>query len=394
MPVINAVSDESSSDGDSLFLSKRQVRRMATRMEVDPALNRAGLSGPAAPLGIVTVNWNGWQDTIECLEAIFRMQGFLGHVVVVDNGSQDGSIEMLIAWAMGEFCVVPQSRQPEIERLVIPPVTKPITARILDPLSLLTHRDSLDSTCRLFIIRVGQNLGFAAANNLGIKLLLKSSSIDLIWFINNDALPREDAFMEITSAASLADGPLLCGSVLLEYTEPMTIQALGGRYSVYSGVSTHIMAGMRANSLMKLEQRVMVDYPVGAAMLVNRSFITKYGPMCEEYFLYFEEIDWALRMSRPRTAFAVPRSIVFHKGGAATAAGRNRSTRSLLADYYMLRNRLLLARRVSLAAFISCAMLTPVMVVRRIFRKRKGLVFNAVNAVKDGLLGHSGIRLK
>src|SRR5579863_509845 len=120
MPVINAVSDESSSDGDSLFLSKRQVRRMATRMEVDPALNRAGLSGPAAPLGIVTVNWNGWQDTIECLEAIFRMQGFLGHVVVVDNGSQDGSIEMLIAWAMGEFCVVPQSRQPEIERLVIP----------------------------------------------------------------------------------------------------------------------------------------------------------------------------------------------------------------------------------------------------------------------------------
>jgi GT2 family glycosyltransferase len=367
---------------------------MATRMEVDPALKQVDLSGAAAPLGIVTVNWNGWQDTLECLEAIFRMQEFLGPVVVVDNGSQDGSIEILIAWARGEICVVPQSQQPQIKRLVIPPVIKPITARILDPVSLLTHRDSLDSTCRLFIIRAGQNLGFAAANNLGIKLLFKSSNIELIWFINNDALPREDAFTEITSAASLADGPLICGSVLLEYAEPMTIQALGGRYSVYSGVSTHIMAGMRANSLMKLEQRVTVDYPVGAAMLVNRSFVTKYGLMCEEYFLYFEEIDWALRMSRPRNAYAVPRSIVFHKGGATTAAGRNGNSRSLLADYYMLRNRLLLARRVSLGAFISCAMLTPVMVIRRMFRKRRGLVLNAVNAVKDGLLGHSGIRLK
>jgi GT2 family glycosyltransferase len=367
---------------------------MATCMEVDPALNRADLSGVTAPLGIVTVNWNGWQDTLECLEAIFRMQGFLGPVVVVDNGSHDGSIEMLTAWAIGEVCVVPQSRQPQIERLVIPPVTKPITARILDPLSLLTQRDSLDSTCRLFIVRAGQNLGFAAANNLGIKLLLESSNIELIWFINNDALPREDAFMEITCAASWAAGPLICGSVLLEYKEPTTIQALGGRYSLYSGVSTHIMAGMHANSLMTLEQRVAVDYPVGAAMLVNRSFITKYGLMCEEYFLYFEEIDWALRMSRPRKAYAVPRSIVFHKGGAATAAGRKGSTRSLLADYYMLRNRLLLARRVSLGAFISCAMLAPGMVVRRMFRKRKGLVINAVNAVKDGLLGHSGMRPK
>jgi GT2 family glycosyltransferase len=380
--------------GESSFSSKRQVRRIAKRMEGDPALNRVDLSGVAAPLGIVTVNWNGWQDTLECLEAIFRMQGFLGPVVVVDNGSQDGSIDLLIAWAMGQLCVVPQSRQPQIERLVIPPVTKPITARILDPLSLLTHRDNLESTCRLFIIRAGQNLGFAAANNLGIKLLLKSSNIELIWFINNDALPREDAFREITSAAGLADEPLICGSALLEYMEPMTIQALGGLYSLYSGVSTHIMAGMHADSLMKLEQRVAVDYPVGAAMLVNRSFITKYGLMCEEYFLYFEEIDWALRMSRPRKAYAVPRSIVYHKGGAATAAGRKGSTRNLPADYYMLRNRLLLARRVSLGAFICGAILAPGMVIRRMFRKRKGLVFNAVNAVKDGLLGHSGMRPK
>src|SRR5260221_4190865 len=169
--------------GESSFSSILQVLRMAECMEVDPALNPPDLSGVTAPLGIVTVNWNGWRDTLECLEAIFRMRGFLGPVVVVDNGSQDGSIEMLTAWAIGEICVVPQSRQPQIERLVIPPVTKPITARILDPLSLLTQRDSLDSTCRLFIVRAGQNLEYSGANNLALKQLLKSPNIELISFI-------------------------------------------------------------------------------------------------------------------------------------------------------------------------------------------------------------------
>jgi hypothetical protein len=49
------------------------------------------------------------------------------------------------------------------------------------------------------------------------------------------------------------------------------------------------MAGMHTNSSMKLERRVTVDYPLGAAMPINRSFIMKYGLMCEEYFLNFEE---------------------------------------------------------------------------------------------------------
>jgi len=241
-------------------------------------------------------------------------------------------------------------------------------------------------------LRADENLGFAGANNIGIKFLLNFANIELVWLINNDALPELNALIEMESAAGPTHIPSICGSVLLEYSKPTTIQALGGHYSPYAGTTNHLMAGKSRACLAELPQRESVDFPVGASMLVNRAFISKYGLMSEEYFLYFEEIDWVLRKGWPRRAYAVTKSLVFHKGGAATAAGRDRGNRSLLADYYSLRNRLLLARRVSLGAFLCCVALTPWLVARRLFRKRKGLVWNAMQAVRDGLLGRSGKR--
>jgi GT2 family glycosyltransferase len=364
-------------------------------MQVKPnagTLRGAECREASANLGIITVNWNGWADTLECLEAIFRMRDFHGPVIVVDNGSLDDSIDMLLAWAAGRVCILPQNREAQIERLVIPPITKPILARILEPSALFVGRPICESPCRLYIVRAGANLGFAGANNLGIRVLLKSEYIDLFWFINNDALPREDALNEMMRAACPMSAPLIFGSALIEYWEPSIIQAVGARYSLYLGTSADIMAGMHIDSLSTLGDRISVDYPIGAAMLVNRAFITDYGLMREDYFLYCEEIDWVLRMGWPSKARGIPRSIVFHKGGSTTAAGRKGIDRNLLSDYYILRNRLLLARRVSMAAYLCCVLLAPVLIVRRMIRNRKGLVLNSIRALRDGMIGRSGKR--
>lgn len=127
-------------------------------------------------------------------------------------------------------------------------------------------------------------------------------------------------------------------------------------------------------------------------MLVNRAFINEYGLMREDYFLYCEEIDWVLRMGWPSKAHIIPRSVVFHKGGSATVAGRVGADRNLLSDYYILRNRLLIARRVSLAAFACNVLLAPVLVARRMVRNQNGLVLNAIQALWDGIIGRSGPR--
>lgn len=348
--------------------------------------------GGSANWGIITVNWNGWADTLECLEAVFRMREFRGPVIVVDNGSLDESIDRLLAWAAGNICILPQNRLPQIERLVIPPIAKPILARVLEPSDLHVDRPICEIGCRLYIIRAGNNLGFAGANNLGIRVLLLSEDIEFFWFINNDALPREDALVEMMKAARPMRAPLILGSALLEYSEPSIIQAVGARYSLYLGTSTEIMAGMHVDALGTLGDRISVDYPIGAAMLVNRAFINEYGLMREDYFLYCEEIDWVLRMGWPSKAHIIPRSVVFHKGGSATVAGRVGADRNLLSDYYILRNRLLIARRVSLAAFACNVLLAPVLVARRMVRNQNGLVLNAIQALWDGIIGRSGPR--
>jgi hypothetical protein len=348
------------------------------------------LKDPVASVGVVTVNWKGWPDTLECLEALFRMERFDGPVFVVDNGSDDDSVDLICAWAAGLVCVLPQSDSPQIEALTKPPIVKPIRIQIVDHACPLTATTRHDPNCRLFVVRVKENLGFAIANNIGIRRLLALSEIEFIWLINNDALPRSDALKEFLLACGAITRPFLGGAAVLEYWFPDYIQALGGRYFRFLGVSTHIMAGQHASMVPARDPTLMVDYPIGAAMFFNRAFILAYGLMSEDYFLYFEEIDWVLRMGWPSKAIIFPRSVVYHKGGSATAAGRTAHERSLLADYYMLRNRFILARKVSLFALTAVAFSAPLLILRRLFRKRKGATLNAWIAIKDGIRGRKG----
>jgi len=52
---------------------------------------------------VVILNWNGWQDTIECLESVFRLDYPSFRVIVCDNGPRDGSPEHIRAWAEGSL---------------------------------------------------------------------------------------------------------------------------------------------------------------------------------------------------------------------------------------------------------------------------------------------------
>lgn len=77
-------------------------------------------------VSIIILNWNGLKDTIECLENVFRIDYPNYQVIIVDNGSTDGSVEKIKAWAEGRLLAEPQSHDERITRLVTPPVAKPI----------------------------------------------------------------------------------------------------------------------------------------------------------------------------------------------------------------------------------------------------------------------------
>jgi GT2 family glycosyltransferase len=140
----------------------------------------------------------------------------------------------------------------------------------------------------------------------------------------------------------------ICGSTLLHYHDPRRIQALGGSsYNPWLGRGRHISGGLPADKSTIQPSAVESDlsYVVGASMLVRRRFLEEVGLMSEHYFLYFEELDWALR-ARSRFSLAYsPNSVVYHKEGASTGSSALAVRRSRLADFYSSRNRMLITRK-------------------------------------------------
>jgi hypothetical protein len=293
-----------------------------------------------AGVDIVIVNWNGWRDTLECLESIFRLNYPLFRVIVCDNGSDDASVERIVAWASGEVRA-PES-SPSLAHLSTPPVTKPIACRAVP-------EDQLDNSqdVRLLVVSIGSNQGFAAACNVGMRHALVRPECKYVWLLNNDTVVEPEALTAlVVRMASTAEAGM-CGSLLLEYGNPEKVQACGGAYYCPWIGLPWLLGRFRHRGFLpdprKVEQRL--SYISGASMLVSRSFIEEVGPLCEEYFLYFEEVDWAIRSgNRYRLKYA-PASVVYHKGGASIGTSSDPRKKSVLCDYYSSRNRLFFTRK-------------------------------------------------
>jgi GT2 family glycosyltransferase len=299
---------------------------------------------PGAPLGVVLVNWNRWQDTIECLESLLRSPHPL-HVVVVDNASADGSVEKIAAWAQGQL---PASvANPEMARYSQPPLEKPLPVTILD--SVTAHSPGSSAGPGLTLVHSGGNLGFAGGNNVGLRLLMADRRVNLFWLLNNDTVVAPDAVTALVDSMTRSPGIGMCGTVVRFYHRPDQVQALGGsRFSPLTGQSAGLGAGSSGNIAAGADIAAAMDYVLGASLAVSRAFLETVGLMEERYFLYFEEIDWAVRNRRVQhplaTGFAAG-ATVYHKEGGSIGSSGTRGARSNLADYWLNRSRLAFIRR-------------------------------------------------
>ena len=314
------------------------------------------------------------------------MEGFSGPVVVCDNGSSDGSVGYIQAWAENLLCSLPESQGPEIRSLIIPPVRKSFPVRYLSDGDVETC-DLTEEDAGLWVIQCSSNKGYAAGNNLGIKLLERFQGINWFWLLNNDSVPTVDAYARLMEALGDKVQPIIAGCSLLEYSDPERVQACGATFNPFLFSTRHNLQGLHVSELDQRDSLMAVSYPVGASMIVNRPFIDVVGPMCEEYFLYYEEIDWVVRHSWPSRAFIVTSSRVYHKGGSTTGAGSGFRSRSLDADYFFIRSRLLFARKRGLVKSAGAMMVTLVALLRRLLLFRKESVKNAYRAILDGMGG-------
>jgi hypothetical protein len=281
---------------------------------------------------IVIVNHNGAADLIECLEALLRSPDENWRIIVVDNKSTDNSLESLRLWSGDRpsdhhgsariWGQIPSSRRAD------PTLVFMAEGDLFWP----PHRNG-----QIIVIQAESNRGFAAANNVALGYAFNDPRCQYGWLLNPDTVALPGAGQALLDEIRRDPGLGMVGSTLVYYHCPTRLQGLGVAYDLLFARGRQLYNGSDPAQLPDREDvQARITYVIGASMILSRAFYESIGPMNEEYFLYFEEMDWSERSSCRFNMSWAPRSIVYHKEGGSIGTSTTQWT-SATSVYYMTR---------------------------------------------------------
>jgi len=290
---------------------------------------------------IIVLNWNGKDDTIECVRSLQKINYDNYKIIVVDNGSEDNSVS-------------------EIERLF--PAVK--------------------------IIKNKKNLGFAGGNNVGIRYAVENKA-DYVLLINNDTTVGENFLSELVEIGESDKRIGALGSKICFHSEPNRIWFAGGKVNWLKNKGTHI--GLDEIDTGQYNKISEVDYLTGCCLLIRRGVIEKIGVLAEDYFLYYEDTDFSARIKNAGYRIMyIPKSKIYHKISRSIKPG------SPGYIYYHVRNGLVMAKRNGsllnrIVIYPYCAFLFLKQLIKIIFMPQKrNWAYAVLKGEKDFLLGKMG----
>jgi GT2 family glycosyltransferase len=244
---------------------------------------------------VVIVNWNGRQLLDACLEAVFAQSRVPQLVIVVDNGSTDGSLEYL------------GSRWPAVR-----------------------------------VVALGRNAGVAAGNNVGIRAALEADA-RYILLLNTDAILDPGVIGELSDAlVNGGDQVWAAAPKILFRSEPDRIWSAGGRFEWWRGVSRDRGTGEPDRG--QYDTPIDIDYSNTCCLLIRAEAFAAVGLMDEAYFMYYDDSDFSARVRRAGGRIRyVPAARVLHDVQSSSGGTQNRP--SPFALYYTTRNRARFIRR-------------------------------------------------
>lgn len=279
-------------------------------------------------LGVVIPAFNSADVILDCLESLIATHDVQLDIVVPDNASTDGTVQLLCDWAAGRHAYSPPDDLPFKQT----PVEKPLLPSI-EKTTWTTARGH-----RIRLIETGINGGFAAAVNVGLAWLAAQPQLDRFWILNPDsAVPPGTAYAFATQAAPEGGFSLMGGRVV--YLErPDQIQMDGGLIDWRTGV-THNANQNKSPNTTPVPDPATFDFISGASMVASRQFYEQAGPLVEDYFLYYEEVDWALRRGALPLAYCA-QGLVYHRAGTAIGSPAPGRPATPFALYFRFRNRI------------------------------------------------------
>ncbi len=284
-------------------------------------------------ISIVTINYNSFADTIACINSLIESEYLNFNIVLIDNGSTDESVTEIINW-LGKFSIHPFSNLFEESYKEGNADCDTLRYSILNYQSENEKIDCVKSITEselpaLYFIISDKNLGFAKANNVGMKFAEQIGDPNYFWILNNDTVVDPFSLFELIDYIDKQDELLpanefgIIGSKIFYHDSPNILQGVGAKFNRF--LCSNKLIGMNEKDHGQYDvDQVKVDYVIGASMLVKRQFVKEVGYMNEDYFLYYEEIDWCTRGRSMgwETTYA-HKSKIYHKQGVSTGQKKN-----------------------------------------------------------------------
>ena len=238
---------------------------------------------------VLILNWNGWQDTLECLQSLRAGSYEDAQTVVIDNGSGDGSLDRIAAWAAAQVDPVAVVRYTRGEAEAGGDDQREEAAFA----GLPHHR-------RLILIDNGDNLGFAAGNNVGIRFALGRGS-RYVLLLNNDTVVGSTAIAAMVRL--LEEQPQLVGvTPRILYYDTDRVWNCGGDLTALGGRRYH-WHGRRADETPQDGWR-QISFITGCAALLRTDLFCHVGLLSERFFFGEEDFEFAQRLRRARLPLA------------------------------------------------------------------------------------------
>lgn len=340
----------------------------------------------ASRVSIIILNWNGWEDTIECLESVYQIEYPDYDIVVVDNSSKDISIEKIKEYAAGNLRI-------ESDFFKYNPNNKPLhlieysqeelrfSDKIRKDLSLKRNSNNSPSEKELILIKNNENYGFAEGNNIAIKFAMEVLKPNYILLLNNDTVVDPSFLTKLINIAESDSKIGFLGPTIFDYRPPRKVQSAGLKILWNKGDAIDI--ALEEDTALSPKE---VDAVTGCAMLAKTELLNKIGLLNKGYFAYFEDVEWCVRAQKALYKIVyVPEGKVWHKGGATS----NKVTGFAL--YQHTRNRFWFMKQQ--ASYRQCGIFLAYFFGFKFFsftgwallHKNKPLLISFLKGIKDGL---------
>jgi GT2 family glycosyltransferase len=258
---------------------------------------------------IIILNWNGWKDTIECLESLYQINYTNFEVILVDNHSEDGSIQKIREYCKGKL---------EVKSKFFNYMNKNKPIKLIEFSNQETHNylhkrdDSNLLSRKLILLKNDENYGFAEGNNIGIRFALKNLNPSHILLLNNDTIVDPRFLDEMVIATETYDKTGIVGAKLLNAYNPHIIDSTGHVLSWGRIVDR----GHGEVDHGQYDQHKEVMGAMAAAALYNKEMLLEIGLLDTSYVTLGEDADLSWRAyNNDWKAIYAPKAIVYHKRG-------------------------------------------------------------------------------